>query len=249
MNAVQFSRLRFQSIFQPQALGKNRFRMMRKPNQNDDVHHYVQAKQFPCVAAKSAAQGGNITQCSYNQLTESGDDDSILKDLHNFVAGGDNGVFRSFVATFGGISDLSETEFEAAMWNRLQALHDLDVQTHGWDRSVSCDPSSPGFSFSLGGKAFFIIGLHPNASRLSRRYHCAALVFNLHEQFEALRRGGRYERMREVIRRRDAALCGSPNPALRNFGEQSEARQYSGRAVPDNWRCPFRSHGRRRRSG
>src|ERR1700741_1767909 len=103
----------FNPFLQPQALGKNRFRMMSKPNQYDDVHHYVQAKQFPCVAAKSAAQGGNITQCSYSQLTEAGDDDSILKDLHNFVAGGDNGVFRSFVATFGGISDLSESEFDA----------------------------------------------------------------------------------------------------------------------------------------
>ncbi len=118
--------------------------------------------------------------------------------------------------------------------------------TCGWDRRVSCDPASPGFSFSLRGNAFFVIGLHPNASRLSRRYFRPALVFNLHEQFEALRRKGGYERMRDVIRKRDAALCGSANPVLRNFRERSEARQYSGRAVPDDWRCPFRPRRKRR---
>ena len=108
-------------------------------------------------------------------------------------------------------------------------------------------PGLADFSFSLRGKAFFVIGLHPNASRLSRRYRCPALVFNLHEQFETLRRQGRYDRMRDVIRKRDAALCGSINPALRNFGEKSEARQYSGRAVREDWRCPFRPSPKRRR--
>ena len=29
------------------------------------------------------------------------------------------------------------------------------------------------------------------------------------------------------------------NPALKDFGTQSEARQYAGRAVPPDWRCPF----------
>jgi FPC/CPF motif-containing protein YcgG len=66
------------------------------------------------------------------------------------------------------------------------------------------------------------------------------LVFNLHDQFERLRNVGRYERLREAIVQRDVALSGSANPMLARFGEASEARQYSGRAVSDNWRCPFR---------
>ena len=34
-------------------------------------------------------------------------------------------------------------------------------------------------------------------------------------------------------------LQGSINPMLSDFGEATEARQYSGRAVEDDWRAPF----------
>ena len=65
-------------------------------------------------------------------------------------------------------------------------------------------------------------------------------MFNLHDQFERLREEGLYERMRERILTRDVALAGSINPMLSRFGEESEARQYSGREVDDDWKCPFR---------
>ena len=44
---------------------------------------------------------------------------------------------------------------------------------------------------------------------------------------------------------RDEALTGSRNPMLARHGEASEARQYSGRAVDEDWRCPFRYGGDR----
>ena len=103
----------------------------------------------------------------------------------------------------------------------------------------SGDPDDPHFSLSFGGEAFFVVGLHPNASRPARRFDRPVLVFNLHDQFERLREEGRYERMREAILERDAALAGSINPMLAKHGEVSEARQYSGRIIPDNWTCPF----------
>ncbi len=49
----------------------------------------------------------------------------------------------------------------------------------------------------------------------------------------------RFDRMQAVIRERELALQGSLNANLSNFGEQSEARQYSGRRVEVGWRCPF----------
>ena len=64
------------------------------------------------------------------------------------------------------------------------------------------------------------------------------MVFNLHDQFERLRRDGLYEKLRGAILQRDQALDGSINPMLARHGELSEARQYSGRAVNDDWRCP-----------
>ena len=45
--------------------------------------------------------------------------------------------------------------------------------------------------------------------------------------------------MQYTIRAREVALQGSINPMLSDFGEESEARQYSGRTVPDDWVPPF----------
>ncbi len=46
--------------------------------------------------------------------------------------------------------------------------------------------------------------------------------------------------MRERILERDQELAGSLNPMLARHGEVSEARQYSGRVVTEEWVCPFR---------
>lgn len=107
------------------------------------------------------------------------------------------------------------------------------------DPRVSEDPDDPHFSLSFGGEAFFIVGLHPRVSRPARRFERPALVFNLHDQFEKLRAAGVYGKMRSTIVARDVALAGSANPMLARHGVVSEARQYSGRAVDDEWECPF----------
>ena len=65
------------------------------------------------------------------------------------------------------------------------------------------------------------------------------MVFNLHDQFVKLREEHRYEKMRMAILARDETLDGSVNPMLARHGDISEARQYSGRAVNDDWQCPF----------
>ena len=119
-------------------------------------------------------------------------------------------------------------------------MHDIDRRHFAWDGRVSGDPEHPQFSFSLGARAYFIVGLHARASRSARRASRPTLVFNLHEQFERLRERGKFETMKQMIRSRDLAFHGSINPVLRNFGDASEARQYSGRAVGDDWACPFR---------
>ena len=82
------------------------------------------------------------------------------------------------------------------------------------------------------------------ASRVARRATTPTLVFNLHEQFEALRASGQFSRMRDRIRERDERLQGTINPMVADHGEHSEARQYSGRQVGPGWRAPFRAdHG------
>ena len=73
----------------------------------------------------------------------------------------------------------------------------------------------------------------------ARRFVHPALVFNLHDQFEQLRAEGRYEKLRASILERDVALAGNENPMLARHGEVSEARQYSGRPVDNDWQCPY----------
>ena len=131
---------------------------------------------------------------------------------------------------------------KSALWQRAQSLSDKDFwlgQTA--DPRASDNPEDPNFALSFCGEAFFLVGLHPGASRPARRFERPTIIFNPHAQFEKLRETGHYESMRRAILKRDLALAGTENPMLARFGEISEARQYSGRAVDAHWRCPFRS--------
>ena len=141
---------------------------------------------------------------------------------------------------FEGPGTLDEEGFERHLWERVQSLSDKDAWLgHPLDERVASEPDSPHFSLSFAGEAFFVVGLHPNASRPARRFS-SPVVFNLHAQFEELREAGRYEKLRSSILQRDEALAGSVNPMLARHGEVSEARQNSGRVVDEAWRCPFR---------
>ena len=149
-------------------------------------------------------------------------------------------LFTSLAFVFEGPRSLSEQEFEAALWQRLQSMTDKDVWRGGTpDERVSDNPEDPHFSLSFGGEAFFVVGLHPHASRPARRFDSPVIVLNLHDQFEELRKDGRYEGLRSAILERDEKLAGSANPMLARHGEQSAARQFSGRLVGDDWRCPY----------
>ena len=67
------------------------------------------------------------------------------------------------------------------------------------------------------------------------------MVFNSHAQFEILRKNGKYTKLQKIIRKKDLEINGSINPMVKNFGEGSEAKQYSGRYVNDNWKCPLKT--------
>ncbi|MGH7626321.1 MAG: guanitoxin biosynthesis heme-dependent pre-guanitoxin N-hydroxylase GntA [Gemmatimonadaceae bacterium] len=203
---------------------------------------FVGHTRFPCLAAKGAVRRRDYHLGVYGALGSMATSDALARDLAGFThrPPPDGDRFTAFVAVFAGRAPASERAFERRLWIQLERLHERDDPVAGWDPAVSQDPEDPQFSFSFGGCALFVVGLHPRSSRLARRFHWPALVFNPHAQFERLRRDGRYERLREQIRERDITLQGSPNPNLADFGERSEARQYSGRdSTTAEWRCPF----------
>lgn len=213
-----------------------------KPALVDTLREHISEDEFPCVGAKSALATGRLKVLTARALTSAWNDLEIheaLLDWSSAYAEDPSGL-RSLAVVFSGPKDLSEVQFEKAMWERLNSLAAKD----GWrgqryDPQVSSDPADPHFSMSFGGKAYFVVGMHPGASRKARRTPHPTLVFNLHDQFEALQASQRYERMRETILKRDIKLDGSLNPMLSRHGTVSEARQYSGRAVSKDWACPF----------
>ena len=210
------------------------------------LYEHVAAAAFPCVGAKAALARGTLEVLTCRSLDSAWDDLRIHERLLHFTSAyrANPGLFRSLAVVFEGPAELTEAAFEKLMWTRIQSLSDKDVwRGQHYDDSVSPDPDSPHFSLSFGGEAFFVVGLHPHASRPARRFTRPVMVFNLHDQFTTLRAQGKYEGMREKIMVRDEALAGSRNPMLARHGESSEARQYSGRVVEENWRCPFHYRG------
>lgn len=198
---------------------------------------------FSCVGAKSALNRGGYRLGVYHQMASAAATAGLARDLYTFVREQDalagDAIFTTFVACFREPDGAGEEAFERLLWAQLQALHDEDRRYHDWDPSVSADPEDAAFSFSFAGRAFFVVGLHPASSRLARRFAWPTLAFNAHYQFTRLRAQGRFGRMQEVIRSREQRLQGSINGTLASFGERSEARQYAGRTVDEEWRCPL----------
>ena len=194
---------------------------------------------FVCVGAKSAVQRDSFRLELYPEMGGTDATDRLSRDLAQFVRDQEPAAteFSTFAASFVHPGASDERTFEALLWRQLQELHARD--TAPWDPDVASDPSDGRFAFSFAGRAFFVVGLHPGSSRMSRRFAWPTLVFNARFQFEHLRERGKYERMQGVIRARDRALQGTNNPMLSDFGSRSEARQYSGRSVEEEWRCPF----------
>ena len=211
---------------------------------HDQLRQQILGEYYPCVGALSAFARKGYRFGLFPELASESAVRAVCHDLyefcHEFPVIDDHLI--TFIATFRGPAIESEQHFEDLLWRQLRAMHAVDSDFFAWDKTVDSDPDSNNFSFSIGGRSMYVIGMHPKASRLARTVRYPTMVFNLHEQFERVRARGKFETMKQIIRARDMVFQGSINPMLKGFGESSEACQYSGRAVPDNWPCPFQAH-------
>lgn len=201
---------------------------------------FVTSNGFSCVGAKAAIRSEGYRFGYYGRMRDERITHGLARDLCAFVAEFPHMAvrYKTFVAVFGEES-MDEAAFEQALWQQLQMLHELDAQHFAWDTNVSNNPADTNFAFSFAGSAFFVVGLHPKSSRISRRFSQPALAFNAHRQFRSLRETGHFQRIQNEVRKRELAIQGSLNPNLAEFGTASEARQYAGRKIDDAWRCPF----------
>lgn len=207
---------------------------------HSDLTEKIGEIEYPCVGAKASINSKQYRLGIYGDMGNPVTTKNLGADLIKYIKETDEtqSDYLTLIAVFTDDED-SEIDFETKLWTQIQMLHDSEKDKGKWDPTVSHDPNSPNFSFSFNGTSFFIVGLHSNASRKARQFPFTAMAFNLHRQFVKLRDSDKFENMKNVIRKREIAYNGSINPMLEDFGEGSEAAQYSGRKVEDNWKCPF----------
>jgi FPC/CPF motif-containing protein YcgG len=213
---------------------------------HDQFRALVLSPSHPCLGAHAAVRHGHYDFRLYDEL---GAAESALRLRNDLCAFSEtrrswSTRYATFVAAFAGPVPADEPGFERLLWLELQLIHDAAIPGEAWDPRVSSSPDDPRFSFSVGGQAYFVVGLHGASSRFARRCAWPTLCFNPHEQFDELREAGHFVRMREQVRERDRRLQGTLNPMLADHGSRSEASQYSGRDAEETWRCPL--HVRRK---
>jgi hypothetical protein len=207
---------------------------------------HLEDTMFPCVAAKASLVKEQQKVFIADHIACPKDDRAILDFIYTFVDSyrQSDSPFNSAAIIFRQPTVMTEVAFDQFFWQRLQALSNLDSEKYAYDSRVSADPSSENFSFSLKSEAFFVIGLHPASSRPARKFKYPTIVFNPHAQFEKLRELRQFEKMKNIIRKRDTALAGDINPMLTDFGTASEVYQYTGQRLTNNWTCPLHiNHG------
>ncbi|MGB3468628.1 MAG: guanitoxin biosynthesis heme-dependent pre-guanitoxin N-hydroxylase GntA [Cyclobacteriaceae bacterium] len=195
---------------------------------------------FPCIGAKQAITAGDYQLGIYDDLGTVESAEKLAKDLTEYidVVKKSGSSFMTMIAVFNQ-ERLSESIFETLLWRQLYFLKRYDPDRSKSVAGISDDPNDENYCYTFNNEGFYVVGMHANASRDARMFPYPAMAFNLHSQFEELREGGNYDRMKEIIRKRDKQLQGSINPMLSDFGNGLEAPQYSGRQVDETWRCPF----------
>lgn len=154
--------------------------------------------------------------------------------------------FYSFWAVFEDSEVTSEDEFEQKLWLELSAVHAFEVKKCAedgvelkWDPKFSLDPHDKNFCFSVGGDAYFLVGMHPHSSRKARQFPYPILIFNLYAQFEELFQKNTFEPMVKTNRLREMKFQGNINPMVEKHGQEWESIQFSGKNNDNQWKCPF----------
>lgn len=208
----------------------------------EELKVFINSEGFSCVAAKTSILKHTLYHRNYRERTL----DKVAKNIHKDVVEFEKNRIAisktnaTFVCTFSDLYFVDEIKFEYFLWELIQAIHLVDYENgNTWAAGYEYNPEHKKFSFSVNKSAFFLVGLHSESSRKTRKFSIPAVVFNSHEQFEYLKEIGVFEKLKTSIRKKEVELQGCLNPNLSDFGDQSEAKQYSGRHVESNWKCPF----------
>ena len=185
------------------------------------INEMVGRPDYPCLGARSVFRRDRATVRVYDELDAPATAPLLLQDLQEFASGVDlDEGFASFIAIFRGPRISDERHFERLLWSQLRRLHAAGRGSRGATRfrRIPTTRTSPSASPAPPTSSWACIPW-PRGTRGARR--SPTLVFNLHEQFEALRASGQFPRMRDRIRHRDEQLQGTINPMVADHGEIS----------------------------
>jgi FPC/CPF motif-containing protein YcgG len=205
-----------------------------------ELKDLISKKDYPCVAALRSYHKDDYQVGVYGKFGSGESWRDLRNDLLFFLEQQrkTSSIYLSFFAVFDD-QEMSEEDFEAGLWKELSMLTSEEDRATDWSRAETANPDDAAFRFSLGGAEFFVVGLHSQSSRLSRRMSCPVLIFNVFDQFNQLMKLGQYDAMVASNRQRDTRFQGDVNPMVAAHGETWESIQFSGRNNGKNWKCPF----------
>lgn len=191
--------------------------------------------------AKAVAQKGHLEVHETGDLCSPMEIRKVQEKLYHFID-----LFRqnperlsSFILVAHDKSLESFNSFEKEFFHFLKQLHYEDKTLYPHDPLVSSNVEDNRFSYSIKSEAFFLVALHPDSPRWSRRFKHPAIVFNPHIQFEKMREKKIFEKIKNIIRAKDKILQGTINPMLNDFGERSEVFQYIGKVYSPEDKIPL----------
>ena len=210
---------------------------------NNEIRSLILQDKYPCVAAIQSVVRHDYVIGTYGQFGTGTHRHRLRTDLLNFLElqRSTQSRFMSFWAVFTTPIQTpdNELDFENKLWRELSFLSSEEARAVDWGNINASDPNDPSFCFSLNGVKLFVVGLHPESSRLARRFSRPAMVFNALSQFETFEKEGTYAALVKTIRHNDLKFQGSINPMVLAHGDVWESIQYSGRENPESWQSPF----------
>ncbi|WP_413586992.1 guanitoxin biosynthesis heme-dependent pre-guanitoxin N-hydroxylase GntA [Bdellovibrio sp. HCB274] len=212
---------------------------------HQDISALVSKKNYPCIAALKTLSTGQYHTGVYGTLGSGEHAERLARNLISFrdEQKKTGSLELSYFAVFPDLNEMDEVDFEQRLWRELSFLSQVSSVDQTWDPAFSDNPADKNFCFSLAGSAFFVVGLHANSSRLSRRIKYPTLVFNVYEQFKELDRRNRYQPMIQANRKRDILFQGDVNSMSEKYNDSWESIQFSGKNNPESWVCPFHKGG------
>jgi FPC/CPF motif-containing protein YcgG len=216
--------------------------MPNRKDLDDEIRSLILQKNYPCVAAIQSVVRNDYVIGTYGEFGSGNYWHQLRSDLLHFLAlqRSSQSRYLSFWAVFTAHNQShdNESDFEDKLWRELSLLSSEEERAADWGKSSS-DPNDPSFCLSLQGERLFVVGLHPESSRVARRFPRPAMVFNAFSQFETFEKEGTYAGLVKIIRQNELKFQGSINPMVLAHGDLWESIQFSGRDNPETWKCPF----------